>query len=138
MLRADLPAGVHAGQRARDLVARACREWDLDAHAGPAELIVTELAGNAVRHAVGPLHLMVAVRGNYLQIAVRDGSPGLPRPVDFTGGPIDPVEHGRGLHLIAALATSWGTIPSVDGKVVWATLRVRQGATTPLPADRTS
>jgi anti-sigma regulatory factor (Ser/Thr protein kinase) len=124
-VRADLPASVHAGRRARDVVVQACSEWGLDTRAGDAEVIVSELASNAVRHAVAPLQLLVAVRGDYLHIAVRDGSPRLPQPTDLTASRPDPIEHGRGLHLIAALAISWGCVPTSDGKVVWATLRVQ-------------
>jgi hypothetical protein len=29
---------------------------------------------------------------------------------------------GRGLHLVDAMASSWGFLPATDGKVVWATL----------------
>jgi hypothetical protein len=67
---------------------------------------------------------VVAVQPVLLLIAVGDGSrrsPGAP-----TGPPSDPVT-GRGLSVIAALTRRWGSLPTDDGKVVWAMLAVRPG-----------
>ncbi|UDM05389.1 hypothetical protein [Streptomyces longhuiensis] len=55
-----------------------------------------------------------------MHIAVRDTSPGLPAPsIDLSGD----AECGRGLILVAALSTAWGTtVYSSGDKVVWANL----------------
>jgi hypothetical protein len=37
-------------------------------------------------------------------------------------------EGGRGLLVVEALSASWGYVRTVDGKVVWATVRVRPQA----------
>jgi hypothetical protein len=65
----------------------------------------------------------VARMGSGLQLVVRDGSsqPPLTRPRRADG---QPMESGNGMHLISAFAAAWGTRPTVDGKVVWATIPV--------------
>ena len=56
-----------------------------------------------------------------MHVAVRDGSAEVPRIRE----PGDD-EHGRGLRIVEALSTAWGSTPTRDGKVVWATLRPRR------------
>jgi anti-sigma regulatory factor (Ser/Thr protein kinase)/anti-anti-sigma regulatory factor len=125
-VRADLPATRWASREARRLVARACRGWNLAHLVDDAEVIASELASNAVRHACPPLRLVVATRGDYLHVAVRDGSGSPPRAAQFAGGFLpDGGVARRGLWLVAAFAASWGSMPTADGKVVWATLRAR-------------
>ncbi len=81
------------------------------------ELVVSELATNAVRHAQTPFRLSILTTPT-LRVEVADGSSALP-----AGGTPDPrSEHGRGLWLVAALTRSWGVVPLPTGKVVWADL----------------
>jgi hypothetical protein len=110
------PASAHTG---REVVCEACRDWDVTPHLGDAELVVSELVTNAVRHAAPPLRLTVSLRGAYLHVAVRDASARLPRQrhSDDTGG--------RGLSLVDIVTTAWGSTPAGEGKTVWAILRVR-------------
>jgi anti-anti-sigma regulatory factor/anti-sigma regulatory factor (Ser/Thr protein kinase) len=122
-VRADLAAGLHAAAQARRVVADACHGWQLTDLVGDAELIVTEMASNAVRHGVPPVRLLVALRGPYLHIVVRDGSPSPPEPYDATGSLAALRDHGHGLYLVEAVSTAWGSLASADGKAVWATLR---------------
>jgi anti-anti-sigma regulatory factor/anti-sigma regulatory factor (Ser/Thr protein kinase) len=122
-VRLDLPTTGGAGQRARAAVARSCRDWSLESHREHAELIVSELVSNAVRHAAAPFQLLLAVRGDYLHLAVHDASPRLPVPPATTPGQPSTADHGWGLRLISAFASSWGSLPTANGKVVWATLR---------------
>jgi anti-anti-sigma regulatory factor/anti-sigma regulatory factor (Ser/Thr protein kinase) len=86
-----------------------------------AELIADELVTNAVLHARTPLRLRLELRGDLLHIGVHDASPRLLRLVAD-----DPeAEGGRGLRLVARLATAWGVHHRTDGsKVVWSTLRL--------------
>ncbi len=120
-IHSDLLATADSCPRARDIVAGACRDWNVAEVAGAAGVVVSELVSNAVLHARPPLRLLVALRGGHLQVAVRDGSPVLPQPV--RGAPLLSVEHGRGLHLIESFAAAWGSMPTAEGKVVWAALR---------------
>jgi anti-sigma regulatory factor (Ser/Thr protein kinase) len=85
---------------------------------GEAEIVASELASNAVRHARTPFRVSLMRRGAAIRIAVRDAS-------------FDPPEHhtwdhsasgGRGVRLVAALSCAWGTDEEVDGKTVWAEL----------------
>lgn len=105
---------------ARRFVANTCRTWGLDVLVDDAELVITELVSNAVRHAGGEFTVLALLGERYLHLSVRDGSavlPGLPRLA------ADLREGGRGMLLIAAIAAGWGSRAAPDGKVVWATLR---------------
>lgn len=73
-----------------------------------AEIVVTELVGNAVQHTCGPLELRIA-GGSRVRICVHDGTPDLP---DSDGG--------YGLDVVRRFAIAWGWRPVADGKVVWA------------------
>lgn len=118
--RLTLPAVLNATTPARHLVGEACAAWQLPHVVPDAELIVTELVGNAIRHVGGALEVLVTLRDRYLHIAVRDESAARPHrtlPDPDTG------EGGRGLLLLDATATSWGTTEVETGKIVWATLR---------------
>jgi len=118
--RRYLPARPTAAAHARRLVVQACAAWRLPHLADDAEVVVTELVANAVRHAGGDLCLSIALGQRFLHVALRDGSP-VP-PVAIPPDP-DTGQGGRGLALVEALAASWGSAPTPEGKVVWATLR---------------
>lgn len=86
-----------------------------------AVLLANELVTNAVVHARTDLRLRLELRGDWLHIAVRDGSPRLLRLV--SAHPED--EGGRGLWLVERLARAWGAHAHPDGgKVVWCTLKL--------------
>jgi anti-anti-sigma regulatory factor/anti-sigma regulatory factor (Ser/Thr protein kinase) len=107
---------------ARDIVAQACEAWRLPNAVEDAKLIITELVSNAVRHGKGDLRLLVLLRDRHLHLSIADASVDQPRrmlPDPDTG------EGGRGLLLVDAVATAWGSSPTADGKVVWATLPIR-------------
>jgi len=58
-----------------------------------------------------------------VHLAVRDYVPGLVQLVGAAG----PTERsGRGLLIVDALSNCWGCTPTPDGKVMWATMRIRQ------------
>lgn len=119
-VRVRLQPMVDATAAARHLVDRACRSWGIPDTADLAELIVTELVSNAVRHARTDLEVRVGLRRRLLHLSVRDGSPLLP----VRGSAGDTLsEDGRGLLVVEALTHRWGCTPVPDGKVVWATLR---------------
>jgi anti-sigma regulatory factor (Ser/Thr protein kinase) len=116
-----LPADATAPRRARELLASAVQEWDVDDDLyQDAAMVVTELVANAVDHARTASTLRLGIDDKGLCIAVRDARPGpVPRP-----RPVDPAApRGRGLQMIAALACSWGVTTHIDGKTVWAVLR---------------
>jgi anti-sigma regulatory factor (Ser/Thr protein kinase) len=81
-------------------------------------LVVTELVDNVVQHTDGGGELTVECDGDAVRVDVHDRSrsfPRLQRPDLKRPG-------GRGLMLVAALAQTWGSRPTADGKVVWARL----------------
>jgi anti-anti-sigma regulatory factor/anti-sigma regulatory factor (Ser/Thr protein kinase) len=104
---------------ARNFVDEVCRCWQLHRLSPNAQLIATELVSNSIRHARTAMELIVSLRSRYLHVSVRDRSVVMPmrRAVDLYG------EGGRGLFVVENLSASWGSIPTLDGKVVWATLR---------------
>jgi anti-anti-sigma regulatory factor len=120
-LQVDLDPVPSATAVARDLVDRACARWRLVELADAAALIATELVANAVQHAGTAMTFVVTHRPSYLHLACRDRSPAEPHR-----GPTDDLDGGRGLLLIEAIAESWGFSPTLDGKVVWATVRSRR------------
>jgi anti-sigma regulatory factor (Ser/Thr protein kinase) len=115
-----------AGQ-ARRLTRTTLTRWGLPHLADDAETIASELAANAVAHAVDPQGARPAIifaihyRLSALQITIWDNGPG--QPVRADPGP-DAVT-GRGLTIIDALTDSnwgWWPTPRSGGKVVHATL----------------
>lgn len=119
-----LPATLTAPALARDTVEAACRSWRIEDLRGPAALVISELVANVVQHAGTDMVLTAALRGDYLYLSVHDGSPVLPVASDIANQADVPVaEHGHGLHLVAFYSASWGSIPTSDGKTVWAILR---------------
>lgn len=111
-----LPPATVAAPHARRLVERACLSWSVPDVLDAAQLVMTELVANAVRHVGGEFTVTVSLRGGYLRISVADDDPTLPRP----NRPDPSDEHGRGLLMIESLSTDWGATPLGVGKVVWA------------------
>ncbi|MEV6735088.1 ATP-binding protein [Streptomyces sp. NPDC051364] len=78
-------------------------------------LMLGELIANAVEHSAAPGTVMLRWAGDRLRVEVTD--PGSRLPVAQPYRPDS--EHGRGLILIATLATAWGCSPTTAGKTVW-------------------
>ncbi|PTM99119.1 ATP-binding protein [Streptomyces sp. VMFN-G11Ma] len=104
--------------------------WDRDGeYLDAAELVVGELAANAVTHGRVPGRdflltmalLPPEVGSGALRITVAD-SRGERLPAVVPAPCLDG-EHGRGLILVSALALRWGVVPRFpSGKTVWAEL----------------
>lgn len=109
-----LPSDPEAAGHARTAVRAVLADWDLGHLAHTAELLVSELVGNALLHAEGPLHLTME-RRTLLRCKVEDSSPSLPSR--RSAAPDD--EHGRGLELVHLLSSDWGIDPTTRGKAVW-------------------
>jgi PAS domain S-box-containing protein len=78
-------------------------------------LLVSEVASNAVLHARTSIEVRVMASDRWIRIEVRDGSRVLPSISDHDSDGMT----GRGLVLVASLASSWGARPDPGGKVVW-------------------
>ena len=115
----QFPARSDSPLASRRLVTDALGRWGHDDTAlTNAQLVVSELASNAVVHAGTEFTLYVRREGSGLRISVRDASRVEPSP----GNPDQRASSGRGLWLVSRLAKSWGVELSEDGKTVWAEL----------------
>ena len=101
--------------RARRWLSRQLEEWGLEDLDYDASVVLSELVTNAVLHARTSIELKVT-HDQVFRIEVRDASDAMPSP----RGPTASATTGRGLRLVAALATSWGYEPREAGKTVWA------------------
>jgi anti-sigma regulatory factor (Ser/Thr protein kinase) len=86
------------------------------AQTADAELMVSELVGNAIVHAGTEISVTVRCTRGRTIIEVHDGSSVLPEVRGYE--PMRP--GGHGLRIVEALASRWGVEPSPDdGKTVW-------------------
>jgi serine/threonine-protein kinase RsbW len=124
VIHADLPASLHAPRQARATIRQALTTWGLGALADDAELLASELVANAAEHADGtPIRFTIrqypgpgSHRGILCQIT--DNAPARPpRQPGHTDS-----ERGRGLQIVAALATTSGITAGRHGKTAWFTL----------------
>ncbi|MFI7640397.1 ATP-binding protein [Nonomuraea sp. NPDC049400] len=95
-------------------------EWGLHQACDFAELLISELVTNAVRHARGIVRLSLSAADGLLRCEVEDSSPLLPR----LRAAADDDESSRGLALVEVLSSGWGSVPTGRGKVVWFELPV--------------
>jgi anti-sigma regulatory factor (Ser/Thr protein kinase) len=90
-------------------------------------LVVSELVGNAVLHAVAAsdheLHVRWEIEPDAVVVRVVDGTAEMPMPMTPPAEPDAP--SGRGLAIVAALARDWGVQCDEHGKQVWARVPTR-------------
>lgn len=111
----------------RKAVVMELSRWGVPVAVDEAELLVTELATNVVKH-VGEgssATLILEWRGERLRLEVHDKSQAMP---SLRSAECDD-ECGRGLHLLAALAVDWGTALTAVGKAVWCEISIGAGRT---------
>jgi anti-sigma regulatory factor (Ser/Thr protein kinase) len=100
---------------AREWVARVAASSGHSPLAPTVELLVSELATNAVRHANGNRFSVEFDADGLLLVAVCDSSTRTPKPRRATAQ----AEDGRGLAIVDALADRWGAEVYLGGKCVW-------------------
>lgn len=109
--------GDHSVRHMRRILRMFLTQWELDALADAAELALTELVANVVRHVPGRGCVVLILRQpDGLRVEVSDGCPAPPRPTPDSG---ELSEGGRGLLLVEAVTDRWGTAPNSTGKTVW-------------------
>uniref|UniRef100_UPI004040036E SpoIIE family protein phosphatase n=1 Tax=Streptomyces sp. SS7 TaxID=3108485 RepID=UPI004040036E len=111
----ELPADPARVGEVRAAAMRQLSDWGLDEAAFAAELILSELVTNAIRHGTGPVRVRL-LHDRSLICEVADASntaPHLRRAASTDEG-------GRGLFLVAQLSRTWGTRYLPEGKVIWA------------------
>ncbi|MGW0957588.1 SpoIIE family protein phosphatase [Streptomyces gelaticus] len=116
----QLPEGPKAAGQARRHVREQLSAWGLDNLTPTTELLASEMVGNVVRHAKGPVRLRL-LRAAELICEVFDGSLTMPRIRRAK----ETDEGGRGLQLVNALSQRWGARYTRTGKCIWAEQALR-------------
>jgi len=78
-------------------------------------LLVDELVTNAIVHARGEIGLRVEDFPGWIRVEVSDTA----RFGPTVRSPSPGDEHGRGMMIVASLASSWGIVRTPSGKGVW-------------------
>ena len=114
----ELPAESYAVREARHFVRQQVGSWGLpEDTVETAELLVSELATNAVRHAAGPGPIEIRLSyDDRLTCEVADQVGSGPAAAALPG---ELEESGRGLYLVDVLSADWGSRRTSTGKVVW-------------------
>ncbi|MCM1939829.1 ATP-binding protein [Streptomyces sp. G3] len=110
--------GAHSARHLRRVLRLYLVRSGLSDVADSAELALTELVANVVRHVPGRRgRVCFLLRPGAVRVEVADGCPELPAPAagDALG------DGGRGLVIVAAATDRWGVTPYADGrgKTVW-------------------
>ncbi|MBF5083079.1 ATP-binding protein [Quadrisphaera sp. INWT6] len=112
----QLPVDDRAPSRARHFLSSSTCPAHSHGETEVAQLLVTELVTNALRHGSPPITTEVSCQAPAgLRVRVSDAAAGAPmvRHVDADA------ESGRGMLLIDQLAAEWGVEPGPAGKAVW-------------------
>ncbi|MGW7194921.1 ATP-binding protein [Streptomyces chryseus] len=116
--RMGFTVGEHSARHLRRILRTFLARWDMAELTDAAELALTELVANVVRHVPGrSCALLILRRPEGLRVEVADRCP---RPVRTRGAEGDELaEGGRGLMLVEAVTDRWGAVPVPGGKTVW-------------------
>jgi hypothetical protein len=133
------PAGATRGRRmVTTMLADTLRSVDPSTRAIDEELVyeaglvAAELLSNATRVCRSEIGIRLDVHHGHIRISVYDDGPGVPH----RRAPGRDEAAGRGLRIVAALSTAWGTYPSSSGKCVWSELSVAGGSLDHLPCGQ--
>ncbi|MEZ0067767.1 serine phosphatase RsbU (regulator of sigma subunit)/anti-sigma regulatory factor (Ser/Thr protein kinase) [Streptacidiphilus sp. MAP12-20] len=121
----DLLGGAEAASSARAFTSGVLSSWRLgEDMKDNGVLAVSELVSNSLTHGHPPMRLRLRRTDRRLTVEVTDADDHLPRrrralPAD---------ESGRGLAIVATIASNWGTRRTPDGgKAVWCEFPLREG-----------
>lgn len=111
-----------AAAEARGQVRAVIRAWQVPVDPDIAVLLTSDLVTSAIMHGDGEtVMLVIRCPRGHLRIDVYDTSRSLPIAADEPAGD----QTGRGLALVAALSTEWGSFRTPAGKAVYFTLAFR-------------
>ena len=119
-----VPWNQSSGRQVRRALVSSLRDLDVDATVvGEAEIVISELVGNAVRHARplpdGTIKVNWTVRSGVVEVEVTDGGgPTTPRPAPRALLAVG----GRGLRIVRGYAHEWGVHEDRGGRTVWVSL----------------
>lgn len=102
----------------RRFLACTLRAWREETLLADAELVASELATNAIRHAGSPFRVSLSRSAGSVRIAVDDLDARVPRELGHSADGVS----GRGIALVAALSRHWGVDRGEIGKTVWVEL----------------
>jgi two-component sensor histidine kinase len=110
------PSVPPSAASARRFVDAALRRWDVEPDVADIALLLTsELVTNSYRHASCDAQVSVVRRPEVVRVEVHDAGGGR-----VQRRPLDPERpDGRGLNIVDALASRWGSTTSESGTLVW-------------------
>jgi anti-sigma regulatory factor (Ser/Thr protein kinase) len=124
-----LPPNPESVKTGRDFTRATLRDWGMSALTDLAELVVSELVTNALRHGIPVarklgeqqcVRLRLLAQAPFVMCMVTDLERAIPVLRDADPG----AESGRGLTVVEACCVRWGWhLLDEGGKVVWALLR---------------
>ncbi|MBD0708817.1 MULTISPECIES: SpoIIE family protein phosphatase [unclassified Streptomyces] len=119
----DLLGGVEAAPRARAFASGVLSSWRFPVELRDLGVLATsELVGNSLQHGTPPMRLRLRRTDRRLIIEVTDGDEHLPRRRRAETED----EAGRGISIIATIASSWGSRRTPGGgKAVWCEFALR-------------
>lgn len=115
-------------RRLRHYLRGSLQEWELDPLIDELELLISEVVTNALVHAGSAVDVRLRRYADRVRVDVRDSDPHPPiivavvdaeRPVESEA------ESGRGMLIVDAVASAWGSSPSGRGKTTWFELSTR-------------
>lgn len=118
--RLCVPSEAASVKVVREWALRSSRAWCGPECGDAVALVASELATNAVLHGQPAVQVDLRLAGDVLVLEVRDGGHVPPRRRVAA----EQDENGRGLLLVGAMTSRWGSRATDDGKVVWAEIAV--------------
>lgn len=113
----ELPVTVSSESQARHFVLRHLADHDLSYLTDDVQLVVSELATNALVHARTPFTVSLRALDRSVLLTVRDGAMSGPMVV----APRNLDLGGRGMMIVQGLSRDWGvSVDAGGGKSVWA------------------
>lgn len=114
----EVPADLRGVGAARCFLNATLAGWDVDEDTvDTAVLCLSEVVTNAVIHTDGGCEVRVVLDDGVLSTAVRDGGRATTCPSERAAEPL--AVHGRGLHLVDAMTSRWGSDLDPSGMTVW-------------------
>ncbi|MCI3273383.1 ATP-binding SpoIIE family protein phosphatase [Streptomyces cylindrosporus] len=115
--RYDLQAVASTRHYLRDVLKR----WGSEALLDDLQLMLSEVVTNALIHAQSDVDIRMRRHAGGVRVEVQDSSPQPPIPTVIIANEAmnAEAESGRGLLIVDALATAWGSSPAGRGKTTW-------------------
>jgi DNA-binding NarL/FixJ family response regulator len=104
-----------SASQARSFVAAALGTWEQPHLIETVQLLISELITNVLIHTTTTPAARITLLRDHVHVEVLDGDP---TPANARAAAADETS-GRGLNLVGALASAWGSTELAHGKVVW-------------------